>query len=176
MNIKRIPLWATALCALALGAALLLAPMQTQDTAASEASGDTPLALSDRSEVLQTLTYSRCSHTVTRRFTAPVELYGQPLEGVQALYPQWKVTEFSAAMVKMEQHVDLFCPDHLVLMTNGEGRLCVFENTYGEALMLLEELDVMAADLPAAAREEAERGVGFAAMQEVEQWLEGAQS
>ena len=70
-------------------------------------------------ELLQTLTYTRCEHVVTRRVTAPAELYGKTLDEVAALYPEWRITEFGASLIKMEQQPDMFCPDHMVLMPNG---------------------------------------------------------
>ena len=173
MNAKRICLWLGCLCALAVGAALLIAPPAPAAGAAGASTGPT---LSDSSEVLQTLTYTRCSHTVTRRFTAPVELYGQGLAQVEALYPQWRVTELSAAAVRMEQQLEMYCPDHLVLLAGSDGRLCIFENRYGDALMLVEELETELPALSAAAREEAEAGIGFDTLQDLEQWLEGAES
>ena len=84
-------------------------------------------------ELLQTLTYTRCEHVVTRRITAPAELYGKTLDEVAALYPEWRITEFGAKLIKMEQQPDMFCPDHMVLMPNGAGVLCVFQNKYGDA-------------------------------------------
>ena len=53
-------------------------------------------------ELLQTLTYTRCEHVVTRRVTAPAELYGKTLDEVAALYPEWRITEFGAKLIKME--------------------------------------------------------------------------
>ena len=170
----------SALAALCLALGLLLTPRQ------STAPGELPPAqaadsavgsvLSEGGELMQTLTYTRCEHTVTRRLTAPVELYGKGMDEVAALYPEWRITEFSPRQVKMDRQPDLFCPDHMVLMPNGAGYLCVFENKYGDALALVRELDVEMKHLPAAAQEEAEAGIGFSTAEELEQWLEGAES
>lgn len=127
-------------------------------------------------ELLQTLTYTRCEHTVTRRVTAPVELLGKTLAEVEALYPEWRITEFGAKLIQMEQQPDLFCPDHMVLMPNGAGVLCVFENKYGDALALVNELDLQLAALPPAVQEEVTHGMGFSTPQELEQWLESVES
>jgi len=132
--------------------------------------------LSEESELYQTLFYNRCGHTVTRRMTAPVETYGKNLQEVEALYPDWQVTEFSPALVKMERQPDLFCPDHRVVMPDGAGYLCVYENKYGEAMSLVRELHIRLSDLPAAVQEECRHGVGFATAQEMEMWLEGVES
>lgn len=163
---------------LALAAAAFLLPGEADapaETPAREASAD-DVTLADGCELLQTLTYTRCEHAVTRRVTAPVELHGKNLQEVSALYPEWQVTEFSPALVKMEQQPDLFCPDHMVVMPSGAGVLCVFENKYGDALALVRELDVEVSALPAAVQEEVERGIGFSTAEELEMWLEGVES
>lgn len=127
-------------------------------------------------ELLQTLSYTRCEHTVTRRVTAPVELYGKTLAEVEALYPEWQITEFGSKLIKMEQQPDLYCPDHMVLMPNGAGVLCVFENKYGDALMLVNELSLELSALPSSVQEELKQGLGFSTAEELEQWLESVES
>ena len=165
-----------------LGAAVLIASAALMTPASGEAPGMDAQAsaervtLSEQSELYQTLTYTRCEHTVTRRLTAPVELYGLDMEGVAALYPEWRITEFSPVLVKMERRPDLFCPDHVVLMPDGAGYLCVYENKYGDAMVLVHELETMLASLPAAAQEEARNGVGFSTLEELEAWLESVES
>ena len=127
-------------------------------------------------ELLQTLTYTRCEHVVTRRVTVPAEPYGQTLDEVAALYPEWRITEFGAKLIKMEQQPDMFCPDHMVLMPNGAGVLCVFQNKYGDGLALVNELTLKVDDLPSAVQEDLRRGMGFSTLAELEQWLESVES
>ena len=169
---------ALATIALLLAAMLLLTP-----TAATQELP--PVEMVDRAqnqlpaegcEIVQTLSYTRCSHSVVRRFAAPQELYGQTLEQAQSLYPDWQMTEFGPKLVQMEQKLPLFCPDHLVLMPDGAGMLCVFENKYGDALALVRELGVAVKELPAAAQEEVENGIGFDTAQEMDMWLESVES
>ena len=124
----------------------------------------------------QTLTYTRCEHEVARRVTAPMEIYGMDLAQVQAVYPEWQITEFSPAEIHMEQKPDIFCPDHLVLMPDETGMLCVFQNKYGDALALVNELDLHSDTLPAAVKEELTEGIGFSTAEELEQWLESMES
>ena len=95
---------------------------------------------------------------------------------VAALYPDWRITEFSAVMVRMERQPDMFCPDHMVLMPNGAGYLCVYENKYGDAMALVSELSVELSSLPSAVQEELAYGIGFSTADELEQWLESAES
>lgn len=146
------------------------------DPDAWSAAADKSVRVAEGAELYQTLTYTRCEHVVTRRVTAPVELYGKTLAEVEPLYAEWQITEFSPKEVHMEQQPDIFCPDHMVLMPNGAGVLCVFENKYGDALALVRELDADMSSLPAAVREELEDGVGFSTLAELEQWLESVES
>lgn len=164
--------------ALLAAAALLLTPSAATDSlppaeAVDQAQGITP---EEGCELLQTLSYTRCEHTVVRRVTAPTELYGKTLPEVEALYPEWRITEFAAKQIKMEKHLQLFCPDHMVLMPDGAGMLCVFENKYGDALALVNELGIAVKDLPAAAQEDVEPGLGFSTAEELEMWLESVES
>ena len=76
----------------------------------------------------------------------------------------------------MFQQPNLYCPDHMVLMPNETGVLCVFQNKYGDALALVEELKTEVSALPSAMQEEVRRGIGFTSLAELEQWLESAES
>lgn len=175
-SLTRPLLMALGVMAMLIAAALLLTPSSAADdmpSAEAQADAVTP---QEGCELLQTLSYTRCGHTVVRRLTAPVEIYGQPLDGVQAMYPAWRITEFGAKQIKMEQHLQMYCPDHMVLMPDGAGMLCVFENKYGDALALVKELNIPLKSLPAAAQEDVEPGLGFSTPEELEMWLESVES
>lgn len=90
-----------------------------------------------------------------------------------ALYPEWRITEFGASLIKMEQQPDMFCPDHMVLMPNGAGVLCVFQNKYGDGLALVNELDLELSALPSAIQEDLRHGMGF---QRWRSWSSGLES
>lgn len=143
---------------------------------ASEAGSVPETVLASGCELLQTFTYSRCEHIVTRRVTAPAELTGKNLKEVEALYPEWRITAFAPTLVTMEQRPEIFCPDHLVVMKDSANRVCVFENKYGDALALVRELELDFDQLSAAVREEIEFGVGFSTAEELEMWLESVES
>ena len=86
-------------------------------------------------------------------------------------------TAFSAreGMDKVQFEVpDLILLD--VLMPGEDGTLCVFQNKYGDALMLVRELDARLEHLPAALQEEVRDGLGFDDLATLEQWLESAES
>ncbi len=177
-SITRPLLLAIGVMAMLIAAALILTPSSAADDmpSAETAGQSDAIVPQEGCELLQTLSYARCGHTVVRRLTAPVEICGQPLDGVQAAYPAWRITEFGAKQIRMEQHLQMFCPDHMVLMPDGAGMLCVFENKYGDALSLVKELNIPLKSLPAAAQEEAEPGLGFSTPEALEMWLESVES
>lgn len=152
------------------------APSATTQPADEVAGTNSNARVADGCELLETLSYTRCEHTVTRRVAAPTELYGKSLDDVKALYDDWQITEFTAKEIKMSQQPDLYCPDHMVLLPNETGMLCVFQNKYGDALALVSELKTELSALPASMQEEVRRGIGFATLAELEQWLENAES
>ncbi len=167
---------------LLLAAAMLLVPTNPgiaptpTPTPANQAAAGNTLRVAEGCELLQTLSYTRCEHTITRRVAAPTELYGKTLAETGPLYEEWQITEFAPKEIRMSQQPDLYCPDHMVLMPNEIGILCVFQNKYGDALALVDELQTELGALPAAMQEEARRGIGFATLSELEQWLESAES
>lgn len=146
------------------------------DTPAQAVDAAGGVVVEEGCEMIQTLSYTRCEHVVTRRVTAPVELYGKTLADVEPMYEEWQITEFAPKLIKMEQKPDIYCPDHMVLMPGGSGMLCVFENKYGDALALVSELDLEMSALPAAVQEEVRMGIGFSTLSELEEWLESVES
>ena len=76
----------------------------------------------------------------------------------------------------MAQTLALYCPQHVVLLPDEGGMLCVFQNKYGDALALVKELDLLLTELPDAVQQTVRSGKGFATIEELEKWLEGADS
>ena len=76
----------------------------------------------------------------------------------------------------MERTLDLYCPEHYVLLPDDSGMLCVFQNRYGDALALVKELNVSLTELPDAYQEELRPGKGFDTLDALTQWLESIES
>ena len=76
----------------------------------------------------------------------------------------------------MEQTLALYCPQHVVLMPDEGGMLCVFQNKYGDALALVKELDLLLTELPDDVQQTVRPGKGFDTIEALEQWLEGVDS
>ena len=169
--------------AMLLGLTLLmivaLAPKSTVDDAAPEIAqvrSDPQLTASADCQIIQHMTYAPCGHDLTRRQTIPQELAGKGREDVSAAYDTWQITSFASAEVVMEQTLPLYCPEHVVLLPDEGGMLCIFQNKYGDALALVKELDLLLTELPDDVQNTIRKGKGFATIEELEKWLEGADS
>ena len=167
-----------------LGLALLmvvaLAPKSTVDDApppeTAQVRSDAQQTANADCQLIQHMTYAPCGHDLTRRMTIPTELAGKNREALCAAYDAWQITSFAAAEVVMEQTLPLYCPQHVVLMPDEGGMLCIFQNKYGDALALVKELDLLLTELPETVQTELRRGKGFDAIEEAEKWLESADS
>ena len=170
--------------AMLLGLALLmvvaLAPKSTVDDTqlpqTAQVRSDAQQTTSADCQLIQHMTYAPCGHDLTRRMTIPAELAGKNRADISAAYDTWQITSFAAAEVVMEQTLSLHCPQHVVLMPDEGGMLCVFQNKYGDALALVKELDLLLTELPESVQQELRQGKGFDAIEEAEKWLEGADS
>ena len=146
------------------------------DPPAAQAGSDATALMTKDCQIIQTLTYTPCGHEITRRQSLPEELVGKGRTELETTYDQWQITSFAPAEVRMAQALDMHCPEHLVLMPDDSGTLCVFRNKYGDALALVNELNIAVSSLPAAAQEDVEMGLGFDTPEEREMWLESVES
>lgn len=143
---------------------------------AEQVGSDASLLLLPDCQVIQHLTYAPCGHSLTRRQALPAELAGKTRADLEAAYDLWQVTSFAPAEVTMEQSFALYCPEHLILMPDDSGMLCIFENRYGDALALVESLDLPLSELPDSYQEELRPGKGFSTHEELTLYLESLDS
>lgn len=137
---------------------------------------DTAVTLSAECQLIQHLTYTPCGHEMTRRQSLPTELVGKGRAELEAAYDLWQVTSFAANEVTMAQALDMYCPEHVILMPDEGGMLCVFVNRYGDALALVRELNILLSELPDDLQETLRAGKGFATEEELDLWLESNES
>ncbi len=167
-----------------LGMALLLIVGLTPRTAsapqtdpdAAQVGSDTVQTLNADCVLIQHLTYTPCEHSLTRRQTLPPDLAGKTRADLEAAYDAWQVTSFAPGEVAMEQTLAMYCPEHMILMPDDSGMLCIFQNKYGDALALVEALEIPISDLPDSYQEEIRPGKGFPTQESLSQWLEAADS
>lgn len=170
-------------CMLLLGAALLLVvalmPQHANAPGADEealVAADAANRLSHDCQLIQHVSFTPCGHSMTRRQQLPVELSGRTRDELSDAYNQWIITSFSPTQVTMERSIGLYCPEHVVLMPDESGQLCIFRNTYGDALALVKELHLPLRDLPDETQELLRPGKGFDDEEALEKWLESIQS
>ncbi len=168
--------------AMLLGMALLLVaalvPRSTVDDSpdAAQVRSDPQMTAASDCQLIQHMTYSPCGHEMTRRQLIPAELSGKDRSAIASAYDAWQITSFASAEVVMEQTLPLYCPEHVVLLPDEGGMLCVFQNKYGDALALVKELDLLLTELPDKVQQTVRAGKGFSTIEELEKWLEGVDS
>ncbi|MCL2812909.1 MAG: hypothetical protein FWD25_13605 [Clostridia bacterium] len=121
----------------------------------------------------QTITYLPCGHVVQRRVEAPAEFADLDRKGIENALPEYRVTAFSGKEVTMQRDLNIFCPDHWVLMPDAQGELCIWQNQMGEVMVRVRNLGIVVDDLPESAQNEVRIGKGFSSAEELEGWLEG---
>ncbi len=174
---RQVILGSVALCLIAVALVFGLKPANLPiESPADQAGAMTDTVVKAGCQVIQNLSYIPCGHSVTRRTDIPTELIGKTRSDVEAAYDQYRVTEFLPTQVTMSQELNMYCASHLILMPDESGMLCVFENKYGDALMLKDSLDLPLKDLPEAIQEEVKNGKGFDDATALEQWLESVES
>lgn len=174
----------TLLLFLALFLGFLFAPRTGDDSTISgdsanvsqqAAAGETT-RLESGCEMIQHVSFTPCGHEMTRRQQLPTELVGKTRSELAETYTHWIITVFSPRQITMERAIGLYCPQHAVLMPDESGQLCVFRNSYGDALALVRELNVPLKDLPDEVQETLRPGKGFDDEDALEKWLESALS
>lgn len=143
---------------------------------AAHVGADSAATLDAACQLVQHMTYAPCGHELTRRQALPPDLVGKTRADLEAAYDLWQITSFSATEATMEQALDMYCPEHMILMPDESGNLCVFQNRYGDALALVRELNVPLSELPDAYQEELRPGKGFDSQEELNLWLESIES
>lgn len=143
---------------------------------AAQAGSDASLLLLESCQVIQHMTYTPCGHSLTRRQSLPGELAGKTRADLEAAYDLWQITGFAPGEVTMEQSLAIFCPEHLILMPDESGMLCIFQNRYGDALALVKSLDLPLSDLPDSYQEELRPGKGFPTQEDLTLYLESLDS
>ena len=100
----------------------------------------------------------------------------ETLQQMQQAFSDWSITSFSPSEIEMSCTMQLYCPEHLVVMPDGAGVLGIYENAYGDGYALKAQLDIPLSALPEDLLETVHLGIGFGSAQAVEQWLETFES
>ena len=169
---------------LLLGAALSTAkaPVEKEGNAQDETEAQSAETLKDgvrvaaKSEIIQTMCFSRCGHSVTRRVSVPEALVGEDFSAARAYYDMWSIDSFSPENVTMRREIDLYCPMHAVLSVNEAGEAVLTRNVYGDGMAVEKTYAFSLTDFNAEDRQALLRGIGFDSREEAEEWLESKAS
>ncbi len=123
-------------------------------------------------QIIQTMAFSRCGHSVTRRITAPEALAGAEFSAVRDYYEAWSIDSFSPENVTMHREIDLYCPMHAVLSVNEAGEAVLTRNVYGDGMAVEKTYTQTLTDFNPEDRQALLRGIGFDSKEEAEAWLE----
>ena len=122
-------------------------------------------------EIIQTMAFSRCAHSVTRRVQAPEALTGADFSTAQNYYDLWQIETFTPEHIDMRREIPLFCPIHTVAGVDEAGSVVLSRNMYGDGMAVTKETGKALASFDEAAQEALMLGLGFDSEAEAEAWL-----
>lgn len=123
-------------------------------------------------QVIQTMRFSRCGHSVTRRVGLPEALAGGDFQALRDYYSLWRVDSFSPDAVSMSRDLDLYCPMHFVLGVGETGEIALGRNVYGDGMAVQQIYgDKSLEDFSEEDRDALRAGLGFDSREEAEAWL-----
>lgn len=146
-------------------------PMSTQ--APSKSVSNQTERVAAKCEILQTMGFSRCGHSVTRRIEAPAHVIGADFSGVQQYYQLWQIDSFSKDRIAMSREIPLYCPMHIVISVDEAGNVVFCQNVYGDGMAVIRSTDLSAEQFDLDTRETLLLGLGFDSEDEAAKYLEG---
>ena len=122
--------------------------------------------------VVQTMLFSRCGHSVTRRVSASEGVVGMDFGAIQRYYDAWQIDSFSPVNIEMSREIDLFCPLHWVICCNEAGEIVLCRNRYGDGMAMAKAFPAFTLErLTEDERTKIRQGIGFDSEEEAEAWL-----
>ena len=83
----------------------------------------------------------------------------------------YRLTGFSPSLIEISGRLDLFCPQHFVLMLGSDGSLGMYSNTYGFEMEKITDLRMPRVD--ETLREKLVRGMPFDSREALDGFVEG---
>lgn len=121
--------------------------------------------------IIQTMGFTRCGHSVTRRISPPDEIVGAYFSDVQVYYDVWNIESFSESDMEMHREIGLFCPMHWVLTNNEAGEIILSRNVYGDGMAVEHTYGRQLTEFAPEIQEDLRMGIGFSSREEAEAWL-----
>ena len=153
------------------------APELPPDQAAAESTGAPSLdaAAGDRiqqgCQITQTMQFSRCGHSVTRRIEAPQDVVGRNFTEAQSYYDLWEIMSLQPAAVDMQREIPLFCPMHTVLSVNDAGEVVYSQNLYGDGMAVRDSAGRSLLEFSEEDQKKLIQGIGFDSREDAAAWL-----
>ena len=122
-------------------------------------------------QIIQTMAFSRCGHSVTRRVAPPEKLAGADFETAQAYYDQWRIESFAGDQITMVREIELFCPIHMVLGVSEAGEVILCRNIYGDGMAAQKTYDASLEAFSEKDQEALLQGMGFDSETEADAWV-----
>ena len=149
---------------------------ETPDAAAetrisAESASEEGVSVRSGCEIIQTMGFTRCGHSVTRRVAAPSGVIGANFSETQAYYSLWHIESFSPDQVTMTREIDLFCPMHAVLSVNEAGEIVLTHNVYGDGMAVDKTYPKSIGDFDEDTQRKLLLGIGFDSPEDAEAWL-----
>lgn len=144
-------------------------PQDTFPPAASETKAEGKIGKS--CQVIQTMAFSRCGHSVTRRVAAPEALWGADFAAARQYYDVWQIESYAPDQITLQREIALFCPMHAVLGVNDAGEAVLCRNVYGDGMAVSKSYGVTLDALDEGDREALLLGLGFDSEEEADAWL-----
>ena len=141
----------------------------------AQIAADTAGRISKGCEIIQTMGFSRCGHSVTRRVAAPAEAIGADFAQAQAYYDLWQIEAYAPASIVMSREIPLYCPMHQVLGVSEAGEIVLSRNVYGDGMAVTAAYGIGLEDVAEDKREALLVGLGFDSQAEAEAWLAAGQ-
>ena len=146
-------------------------PAQGQQEGAAVGAAENGERVAAGCELWQTMGFSRCGHSVTRRISAPADLTGMDFAAVQGRYDLWQIESYGKDRIEMRRELNLFCPMHTVLGVNEAGEAVLSRNVYGDGMAVEKECGRALSEFSPEDQEKLLLGMGFETAGEAEAWL-----
>lgn len=126
--------------------------------------------IADNAQVYQTMYFTRCTHSVSRRTQVADAIRGASFEDIRAYYDEWNILSLSKERVEMDRQIELYCPMHKVISMDYSGQVVLSENRYGDGMAILKVYEGYVPEEKV--KEQLIAGQGFDTEEEAEKWLE----
>ncbi len=138
----------------------------------AESASDSGGTVRSGCEIIQTMGFTRCGHSVTRRVAAPSGVIGANFGDAQAYYSLWHIESFSPDQIAMTRAIDLYCPMHAVLSVNEAGEIVLTHNVYGDGMAVDRTYPRSIGEFDEENQRKLLLGIGFDSREEAEAWLD----